>query len=155
MGVTGVIDRTTTIKDRSVERGMECEIIASEQQCGSKSLFYVVGVLDPGQHTGIHVHDDVEIAWFMLEGSTFCVMGSFDEDDFVIEECEANSAGYVAPGELHLHVNRSESDKAVILMAYVGTNTVEGARGRELEVPAALQGVLATKSIELSYPATR
>jgi uncharacterized RmlC-like cupin family protein len=155
MGVTGVIDRTATVKDRTVERGMECEIIASEQQCGSKILFYVIGVLEPGQHTGVHVHDDVEIAWFMLEGSTFCVMGSFDDGDFAVEECSANSAGYVAPGELHLQVNRSDTERAVILMAYVGTNTAEGARGREMEIPAELQQVLDERSIDLSAPAAR
>jgi uncharacterized RmlC-like cupin family protein len=155
MGVTGVIDRSSTVKDRSVERGMECEIIASEEQCGSKILFYVIGVLEPGQHTGVHVHDDIEIAWFMLEGSTFCVMGSFDEDDFAVEECSANSAGYVAAGELHLQVNRSDSERAVILMAYVGTNTAEGAHGRDVEIPAALQKVLDERSIDLSAPAAR
>ena len=153
MGVTGVVDRTETVKDRSVERGMECEIIASEQQCGSKILFYVIGVLEPGEHTGVHVHDDIEIAWFMLEGSTFCVMGSFEDDEFAVEECSANSAGYVAPGELHLQVNRSDSERAVILMAYVGTNTAEGARGREMEIPAALQKILDGRSIDLSAPA--
>lgn len=150
MGVTGVIDRTKTVKDRKVEQGMECEIIASEQECGSKVLFYVVGVLEPGQHTGVHVHDDIEIAWFMLEGSTYCVMGSFDDDDFAVEECTANSAGYVAPGELHLQVNRSDTDRAVILMAYVGTNNADDARGRELEIPASLQAVLDGKSIDLA-----
>jgi uncharacterized RmlC-like cupin family protein len=153
MGTTGVIDRSSTARDRSVEDGMECEIIASEEQCGSKILFYVIGTLEPGQHTGVHVHDDVEIAWFMLEGSTYCVMGSFEDDEFVIEECASNSAGYVAPGELHLQVNRSASESAVILMAYVGTNSAAGARGREIEIPNALSDLLASKAIRLSEPA--
>lgn len=150
MGTTGVIERTTTVRDRSVEDGMECEIIASEQQCGSRILFYVIGTLEPGQHTGAHVHDDVEIAWFMLEGSTYCVMGSFDDNEFVVEECASNSAGYVAPGELHLQVNRSGSDRAVILMAYVGTNSAAGARGRGVEISTALRDALDSKAIDLS-----
>ena len=49
---------------------MEVEIIASKEQCGSEILFYGIGVLEPSAHTGLHVHDDVEIAWFMLEGDT-------------------------------------------------------------------------------------
>jgi uncharacterized RmlC-like cupin family protein len=150
MGVTGVIDRSSTVKDRDVEQGMEVEVIASAEQCGSETLFYVIGVLDPGAHTGIHVHDGLEIAWFMLEGETYCVMGSLDEDDYAVEECHRNSAGYVAPGELHLQVNRSESNPAVILMAYVGTNTAEGARGREVGMPEKLRSLLDEHGISLS-----
>ena len=154
MGVTGVIDRSTTVRDRTVEQGMEVEIIASGEQCGSEILFYGIGVLDPGAHTGLHVHDEIEIAWFMLEGETFCVMGSLEEDDYEIEECHRNSAGYVAPGELHLQVNRSDTEPAVILMAYVGTNTAAGARGRPVEMPEALQDLLETRGIALTNPVT-
>jgi uncharacterized RmlC-like cupin family protein len=154
MGVTGVVDRSKTVRDRTVEQGMEVEIIASAEQCGSKILFYGIGVLDPGAHTGLHVHDDIEIAWFMLEGETYCVMGSFEEGDYAVEECHRNSAGYVAPGELHLQVNRSDSEPAVILMAYVGTNTADGARGRFVEMPEPLQGLLDARGITLTNPAT-
>jgi uncharacterized RmlC-like cupin family protein len=149
MGVTGVIDRSATVKDRTVERGMEVEIIASGDQCGSESLFYVIGVLEPGENTGLHVHDDLEIAWFMLEGETYCVMGSVEEDDYAIEVCHRNSAGYVAPGELHLQVNRSDTQPAVILMAYVGTNSAAGARGRAIEMPEKLERLLTSEGIHL------
>ena len=155
MGVTGVIDRGETVRDRSVEQGMEVEIIASDEQCGSEVLFYGIGTLDPGANTGLHVHEDIEIAWFMLEGDTYCVMGSFEEGDFAIEECHRNSAGYVAPGELHLQVNRSSSEPAVILMAYVGTNNAEGARGRSVELPEVLRTLLEAKGIALSDPAAK
>jgi len=155
MGVTGVIDRGETVRDHSVEQGMEVEIIASAEQCGSEILFYGIGTLDPGANTGLHVHEDIEIAWFMLEGDTYCVMGSFEEGDFAIEECHRNSAGYVAPGELHLQVNRSSSEPAVILMAYVGTNSATGARGRSVELHEALQTLLETKGISLSDPAAK
>jgi uncharacterized RmlC-like cupin family protein len=149
MGVTGVIDRSSTVKDRTLEHGMEVEIIASRDQCGSENLFYGIGVLDPLANTGLHVHDGIEIAWFMLEGDTYCVMGSFEESDFAIEECHRNSAGYVAPGELHLQVNRSETEPAVILMAYVGTNSADGARGRSVELPEVLQELLAERGVDL------
>jgi uncharacterized RmlC-like cupin family protein len=149
MGVTGVIDRSATVKDRTVEQGMEVEIIASGDQCGSESLFYVIGVLEPGENTGLHVHDDLEIAWFMLEGETYCVMGSLGEGDYAIEECHRNSAGYVAPGELHLQVNRSDTQPAVILMAYVGTNSATGARGRAIEMPEKLEKLLNSEGIQL------
>jgi uncharacterized RmlC-like cupin family protein len=149
MGVTGVIDRSSTVRDRTVEHGMELEIIASAEQCGSEVLFYTVGVLDPGAHTGVHVHDDLEIAWFMLEGETYCVMGSFEDGEFAAEVCHRNSAGYVAPGELHLHVNRSDTNRAVILMAYVGTNTAVGARGRFVKMPEALHQLLNAEGIDL------
>ena len=155
MGVTGVIDRGETVRDHSVEQGMEVEIIASAEQCGSEILFYGIGTLDPGANTGLHVHEDIEIAWFMLEGDTYCVMGSFEEGDFAIEECHRNSAGYVAPGELHLQVNRSSSEPAVILMAYVGTNSAAGARGRSMELPDALRTLLEAKGISLSDPAAK
>ena len=98
MGVTGVIDESSTVRDRTVEQGMEVEVIASGDQCGSEILFYGIGVLDPGANTGLHLHDDIEIAWFMLEGDTYCVMGSMDESDFAIEECRKNSAGVRGPG---------------------------------------------------------
>jgi uncharacterized RmlC-like cupin family protein len=150
MGVTGVVDRTNTVRDRTVERGMEVEIIASAEQCGSEILFYGIGVLDPGAHTGLHVHDDIEIAWFMLEGDTYCVMGALDEGDYAIEECHKNSAGYVAPGELHLQVNKSTSEPAVILMAYVGTNSAVGARGRFVDMPEKLRGLLDAHGINVS-----
>ena len=129
---------------------MEVEVIASGEQCGSEILFYVIGVLEPGANTGLHLHDDIEIAWFMLEGDTYCVMGSIDEGDFAIEECRKNSAGYVAPGEVHLQVNRSDTKPAVILMAYVGTNSIEGARGRFVEMPDELRRLLADRGIDLS-----
>ena len=150
MGVTGIIDRDSTVRDRTVEQGMEVEIIASQEQCGSEILFYGIGVLQPGANTGLHVHDDIEIAWFMLEGETFCVMGSLDEADYAVEECRKNSAGYVAPGELHLQVNRSSSEPAVILMAYVGTNSAQGARGRSVEMPDELRALLDDRRIDLS-----
>ncbi|MGH8914729.1 MAG: hypothetical protein ACRDZM_09480 [Acidimicrobiia bacterium] len=150
MGVTGVIDRDKTVKDRTVEQGMEVEIIASAAQCGSENLFYGIGVLDPGAHTGLHVHDGIEIAWFMLAGETYCVMGSLEDGDYGIEECHRNSAGYVASGEIHLQVNRSDTEPAVILMAYVGTNTAPGAQGRLVEMPEVLQGLLEAKGITLS-----
>ena len=51
MGVTGVIDRGETVRDRSVEQGMEVEIIASAEQCGSEILFYGIGTLEPGANT--------------------------------------------------------------------------------------------------------
>jgi uncharacterized RmlC-like cupin family protein len=149
MGVTGVIDRDKTVKDRMVEHGMEVEIIASAEECGSENLFYGIGVLEPGAHTRLHVHDGIEIAWFMLGGETYCVMGSLEEDDYAVEKCHRNSAGYVAPGELHLQVNRSDTDPAVILMAYVGTNTAEGARGREVEMPERLKSMLDEQGISL------
>lgn len=152
MGVTGVVDRDNTVKDRNVEQGMEVEIIASAEQCGSEDLFYGIGILDPGAHTGLHVHDGIEIAWFMLEGDTYCVMGSIDDSDYAVEECHRNSAGYVAPGELHLQVNRSDTERAVILMAYVGTNSASGARGRDLEMPDALRDLLASRGIALREP---
>ena len=155
MGVTGVINRGGTVRDRSVEQGMEVEIIASDEQCGSEILFYGIGTLNPGANTGLHVHEDIEIAWFMLEGDTYCVMGSIEEGDFAIEECHRNSAGYVAPGELHLQVNRSSSEPAVILMAYVGTNSAAGARGRSMELPEALRTLLEAKGISLSDPAAK
>lgn len=129
---------------------MEVEIIASGEQCGSEILFYGIGVLDPGANTGLHVHDEIEIAWFMLEGDTYCVMGSIDEGDYAIEECRKNSAGYVAPGELHLVVNRSDDSRAVILMAYVGTNSAQGARGRFVEMPDELRGLLEDRGVDLS-----
>jgi uncharacterized RmlC-like cupin family protein len=149
MGVTGVIDRDTTVRSRSVEQGMEVEIIASKEQCGSEILFYVIGTLDPGANTGLHVHDDLEIAWFMLEGETYCVMGVPEDDDYAIEECQKNSAGYVAPGELHVQANRSETDKAVILMAYVGINDAEDAKGRDIEASETLRALLEDKGIEV------
>jgi uncharacterized RmlC-like cupin family protein len=148
MGVTGVIDRDATVHSRDVERGMDVEIIASEDQCGSNILFYVIGTLDPGGNTGMHVHDELEIAWFMLEGETYCVLGAPDEDDYAIEECKKNSAGYVAPGELHLQVNRSSTEKAVILMAYVGTDNAEGAKGRSVELSSTLKALLDDKGID-------
>jgi uncharacterized RmlC-like cupin family protein len=149
MGVTGVVDREKTVKDRTVEHGMEVEIIASAEQCGSENLFYGIGVLEPGAHTGLHVHDGIEIAWFMLEGDTFCVMGSLEEGDYAIEQCHRNSAGYVAPGELHLQVNRSDTEPAVILMAYVGTNSAAGAKGRFVDMPEPLRELLASNGVEL------
>ncbi len=152
MGVTGVIDRTTTVRDRTVEQGMEVEIIASKEQCGSEVLFYGIGVLEPAAHTGLHVHDDVEIAWFMLEGDIYWVMGHPEDDDYAVEECHQNSAGYVAPGELHCIVNRSETAPAVMLMAYVGVNTASAAKGRFIDPPPALLDFLAAKGISLPDP---
>ena len=152
MGVTGVIDRTTTIRDRTVEQGMEVEIIASKEECGSELLFYGVGVLAPSAHTGIHVHDDVEIAWFMLEGDTYWVMGRPEDDDYAMEECRQNSAGYVAPGELHCLVNKSETEPAVVLMAYVGVNTASAAKGRSIDPSPVLLDLLASRGIVLSDP---
>jgi uncharacterized RmlC-like cupin family protein len=152
VGVTGVIDRSTTIRDRTVELGMEVEIIASKEQCGSELLFYGVGVLAPSCHTGIHVHDDVEIAWFMLEGDTYWVMGDPEDDDYAIEECHQNSAGYVAPGELHCLVNRSETERAVVLMAYVGVNTASAAKGRSIDPSRVLLDVLEGQGIALPDP---
>jgi uncharacterized RmlC-like cupin family protein len=151
MGTTGVIDRTSTVKDDSVEDGMEVEIIASKEQCGSEILFYCVGVLKPGASTGVHVHDDIEIAWFMLRGHTYCVMGSIEEDEFALEECGTNSAGYVAPGELHLQINRSDTEDAAILMAYVGTNSAAGARGRLVEAPLSLRRLLERHDVTMPH----
>ena len=153
MGVTGVIDRTTTVRDHTVEQGMEVEIIASKEQCGSEILFYGIGVLEPGAHTGLHVHDDIEIAWFILEGDTYWVMGNPDDDDYAVEECRQNSAGYVAPGELHCIVNRSETTPAMVLMAYVGVNTASAAKGRFVDPSPVFLDFLAASGISLPDPA--
>ena len=152
MGVTGVIDRSTTARDRTIEQGMEVEIIASLEQCGSEVLFYGIGVLEPLAHTGLHVHDNIEIAWFMLEGDTSWVMGNLEDDDYAVEECHRNSAGYVAPGELHCVVNRSETAPAVLLMAYVGINTASAAKGRLIDPPPALRDFLAASGVSLENP---
>jgi hypothetical protein len=51
-------------------------------------------------------------------------------------------------------VNRSDTEPAVILMAYVGTNTAAGARGRLVEMPEVLNGLLETRGIALTDPVT-
>lgn len=140
MGTTGVIDRSSTAKKDLW--GMEAEIIASEEQCGSQNLLYVYAVLAPGQHTSVVVHDDCEVAWYMVTGDTVCILGNLDDDEFDAVECSRGSAGYVAPGELHMQFNRSATETATFLMAHVGINSADAAAGRTVEVPATLHALL-------------
>ena len=121
MGVTGVIDRGETVRDRSVEQGMEVEIIASDEQCGSEILFYGIGILDPAANTGLHVHDDIEIAWFMLEGDTYCVMGSSRGGRFRDRGMPSELGRLCRPRRTPPACQSKQSEPAVILMAYVGT----------------------------------
>jgi uncharacterized RmlC-like cupin family protein len=140
MGTTGVIDRNSTAK-RDLW-GMEAEIIASDEQCGSENLLYVYAVLAPGQHTSVMVHDDCEVAWYMVTGDTVCILGNLDDDEFDAVECSRGSAGYVASGELHMQFNRSTTQSATFLMAHVGINSAAAAAGRNAEVPATLHALL-------------
>lgn len=147
MGHTGIIDRNTTVKDSSVEEGMLVEIICSREQCDSNILFYGYGVLEPGGRTEPHVHDNCEIAWFLEEGSALWAMGSVEDGDVALVECVESNAGYVAPGELHMLANPSESERAVFLMAYVGINNAEEARGRPVALPESLLASLAERGV--------
>jgi uncharacterized RmlC-like cupin family protein len=149
MGVTGVINRDRTVKDCSVEKGMSSEIIASRDECGSAILFYTYSVLEPGARTEPHVHDNCEIAWYLLKGRTLCAIGSIEDDDYELALCEQGTGGYVAPGELHMQWNVSDSDKAVLAMAYVGVNNSEDARGRAITATEALRGCFAERGLTL------
>ena len=146
MGQSGIIDRSKTVKDPQVEEGMDAEIIASKEQCGTDILFYVYGVLEPGARTVPHVHDNCEIAWFLEEGTALWAMGSVESDDVDLVLCEQTNAGYVAPGELHWLLNPGDS-RAVYLMAYVGVNNADDAHGRQVEVPEQLRSLLAERGI--------
>ena len=88
----------------------------------------------------------------MLEGDVQWVMGHPEDEDYAVEECHQNSAGYVAPGELHCLVNQNDSKPAVVLMAYVGVNTASAAKGRVIDPPPALVDFLAAKDIVLPDP---
>jgi uncharacterized RmlC-like cupin family protein len=145
MGTTGVIDRSSTVKKHLW--GMEAEIIASQEQCGSAHLFYVVATLAPGLHTSVIVHDDCEVAWYMVSGDTVCVLGNLDDDEFEAVECSRGSAGYVAPGELHMQFNRSATETATFLMAHVGINSAGAAAGRTVEVPPTLRALLQERGL--------
>ena len=127
MGTTGTIDRTQTVKDKLW--GMDVEVIASKEECGSDKLFYVVGTLAPGARTTPIVHEDVEVAWYMTQGRTRCIIGDPANDDYESVECGTGSAGYIAPGEVHIQHNTSETDPAVFLMAHVGINNIGAAQG--------------------------
>jgi oxalate decarboxylase/phosphoglucose isomerase-like protein (cupin superfamily) len=145
MGQSGIIDRNTTVKDTTVEEGMTVEIIASRQQCDSNIIFYGYGVLEPGARTKPHIHDNCEIAWFLEEGRALWAMGSPENGDVALVECEQTNAGYVAPGELHMFFNPSDHHRAVLLMAYVGINTADDARGRTVALPESLQKAIAER----------
>jgi oxalate decarboxylase/phosphoglucose isomerase-like protein (cupin superfamily) len=149
MGRTGIIDRDMTVKDTTIEKGMTAEIIASDEQCESNILFYVYGVLEPGTHTEPHVHDNCEIAWFLEEGEALWAMGSVEDADVDLAECEQSNAGYVAPGELHMLLNPSNSERAVFLMAYVGINNAEAARGRPVALPDKLKALIEQRGFSL------
>jgi uncharacterized RmlC-like cupin family protein len=149
MGRTGIVYRDKTVKDTTVEQGMTVEIIASREQCDSGILFFGYGVLEPGSHTQPHVHDNCEIAWFLEEGRALWAMGSADTGDVTLVECAQSNAGYVAPGELHMLFNPSDSERAVFLMAYVGVNNAEDARGRLVALPDSLRTLIADRGFAL------
>lgn len=145
MGTTGVIDRTTTATQQLW--GMEVEIIASKEQCGSENLFYVYATLAPGRQTELIVHDDCEVAWFMITGDAVCVLGNLEDDEFDLVECSDGSAGYVAPGELHMQFNRSATQDAAFLIAHIGINDASAARGRDVAPSATLQALLRERGL--------
>ena len=149
MGQSGIIDRSATAKDATVEQGMAVEILASREQCDSGIIFYGYGVLEPGGHTQPHVHDNCEIAWFLEEGNALWAMGSVETADVALVECAQTNAGYVAPGELHMLFNPSDSQRAVFLMAYVGVNNAEEARGRSVALPESLRKIIADHGFTL------
>jgi uncharacterized RmlC-like cupin family protein len=140
VGITGTIDRTQTAKDKLW--GMDVEIIASKEQCGSERLFYVVGTLPPGAQTDPIVHEGVEVAWYMTEGHTRCIIGDPAEDDYQSIECGTGSAGYIASGEVHIQHNLSDTDPATFLMAHVGINNIGAAQGLDLTPSTTLQNLI-------------
>ena len=126
---------------------MEVEIIASDEQCGSEILFYGIGTLDPGANTGLHVHDDIEIAWFMLEGDDLLRHGLIRGGRFRHRGMPpATRPAMSRPGELHLHVNRSDTEPAVILMAYVGISSTR-ALGRSMGRPSTAPNLARSQGI--------
>lgn len=140
MGTTGVIDRTQTAKEKLW--GMEVEIIASKEQCGSDRLFYVIGTLAPGAQTTPIVHDSAEVAWYMTEGHTQCFLADPTTDEHLSVECGVGSAGYIAPGEIHIQRNLSNTEPATFLMAHVGFNNIDAAAGTTITPSAALQQLI-------------
>lgn len=123
---TKVIDRTSTVHDKTYDLGVDVEIMVSRDTCGTTRILGEYITIPPGSRNRARYHTNCELGWYLVKGSVLHVLGTKDMPDYSETECSKGAFGYVARGDTHAEINLSDTEPAELLCAFVGANSVEG-----------------------------
>ncbi|KAA9160705.1 hypothetical protein FPZ12_016280 [Amycolatopsis acidicola] len=135
--------------DLGFETGFGIEFAVSGKTTGSKKIVMGYTLMPPGARNQAHVHNNVEVIWHLLSGHNTHLSGSEETNDFKSTDCDPGTFGYVGKGEIHVGINRSDTEPGEVIFCYAGTNEKEGAGTVWVDPPSVVVEHLAARGLTL------
>lgn len=93
-----------------IKQGIDAYIGVNEVSTNSRGLSMLVTLLNPGQQTNVHYHEEFESSIYVVSGDLHMFYGDELEDDVILT---AGDFIYIPPFSPHKTYNRSHTSRVV------------------------------------------
>jgi uncharacterized RmlC-like cupin family protein len=144
-----VIQSVGSDLDTEFELGFGIDFMVSGSTCGTERVVMGYTVMPPGSRNQAHIHTEVEVVWHLLSGHNTHMSGSEETGDFKTTDCDPGTFGYVYPGEIHVGINRSDTEPGEVIFCYAGVNEKDKAGTVWVDPPEVVVEHMAARGITL------
>lgn len=135
--------------DSEFELGFGIDFMVSGRTCGTRRIVMGYTLMPPGSRNQAHIHTNCEVVWYLMSGHNTHMSGSDKTGDFKSTDCDPGTFGYVYPGEIHVGINRSDTEPGEVIFCYAGVNEKEDAGTVWVDPPGVVLQHLAARGISL------